>query len=391
MKVAHIADTHLSERPGPSGVTLDEQVAQLEWIGDDAAEQGARAMLHGGDLYDGDNGGRPSTPAERDAAETVISGWASRMPVVIVRGNHDHPRDLRIFERLRTPHPVVIAEIPRVVPLLDGELRVACLPWPRKALLAQWSGATSGLELDEALVAGLRAVLGGLGTGWSADDGCRVLLAHAELGSALLDNGQPLVGRCDVPLSESDLLGVGADAVLLGHVHRHQVVAGPGGRGIVYAGGPRAFRFGEEGPKGYCLVDCGRGQDLEVEHREAPGRLLLTVVGEYCAGTTTMTTDAFRHRPAGAAVRLVYEVDEASRSAAAEAARYACDALLAEGAHSVKLVPNVITTHRVRSCAIVGAKTMEARLRAEWETRGLKPSREAQIVAKLRQVEEETA
>ncbi|MFH1834212.1 MAG: metallophosphoesterase [bacterium] len=396
MMVASIADTHLTETPHPGGYSLEEQVAQLIWIGEDAAKRGALAMLHGGDLFDGANGSRPSTPAERNAAIKVVTAWAEMTQVAIVRGNHDHAGDLLFLGRLRTRHPVVVFDAPATVTMLSGQIQVACLPWPRKAHLATWSGIKSGPDLNAALVAGLRSVLGGLSE-WGPG-AVKVLLAHAELGSAVLDNGQPVIGRCDVALGESDLLGVGADVVLLGHIHRHQVLAD--GR-ICYAGAPRPNKFGEVGPHGYCLVDVEPGGVPSIEHISAPGRKMVTIDAEWigrdltCDGDGIVDVDLFDGIPdmgglSGQSVRLAYEVDESEREIAKVKAEEIRAKLLAAGAHSVKIVPTIKTTQRVRSRAMVAAATSEDRLRAYWESRGASPTREQSIIEKLAEIEEVT-
>ena len=59
MLIAHVADTHLTARTGETGMTLEEQVELLRWIGQDAYEHGAELLVHAGDLFDA-----LSTPAD---------------------------------------------------------------------------------------------------------------------------------------------------------------------------------------------------------------------------------------------------------------------------------------------------------------------------------------
>lgn len=380
MLIATVADTHITERPRPGGYTLEEQIQQLIWIGEEAHDQGAAALLHAGDLFD-----RASTPAERNAAIRVVRCWSEWFPVVIVRGNHDRRGDLWFLGELRTPHEVTVVDRPEVVHLLEGNLKVGCLPWPSRATLAAWMGSTSALEVSNGVVGGINAVLRGLEvqfTEGDIDDAPRVLLAHAELGDAVMDNGQPVAGRCDVPLSATDLLETGADVVLLGHIHLHQTFAD--GR-IAYAGSPRPNTFGEAGPHGFCLVEVDRGDAPYIEHRVAPGRKMITEELDLNGGEHV----AIPRTRAGQAVRITYEVEESERKSAALVAEARRDELLAAGAHSVKLVPTIKTTHRVRSHDMVTATNMEDRLRALWKDAGSAPGREAEIIEKLNQLEQE--
>lgn len=374
MQFMHVADTHIDDRDPHA--TLEEQVRWLVAIGEDARKAGARVVLHGGDVYD-----RTSTPAERRAALEVFTAWSEFSSVIVVKGNHDAPADLHFLGRLRTRHPVVVCEEPGLV-RLPGGVEVACLPWPRRSWLAARLGAASRMDLGQASVAALRDILSGFATGWSAG-ATRVLLAHAELGGASLDNGQPVAARCDVALAESDLLATGADFVALGHIHKSQTLQGR----IRYPGSPRPTAFGQDDdPKGYSLVDVRRGEDPVIEHRLSSARRLITVEGEWFGqelnntGTDIVTLNQLvphgePESVRGTAVRLVYEVPESDQRAAREQAERLRDRWLAEGAHAVKLDPRVTTVHRVRSEEIREARSTRERVEAYWRARDARPDR----------------
>lgn len=380
MLIAHTADSHLSA--SDPHATLEEQVQWLIWIGQDAARAGATVLLHGGDLYEA-----ASTPAERQAAAEVLSCWAELMTVLLVRGNHDRELDLHLLGRLRTRHGVHVLEQPGVV-RLPG-LDVACMPWPRRAQLAALTGATSRLELGQAAAAGLRAILDGFGAGWRTD-AARVLLAHAEIGGALLDSGQPLVAHCDVPLSEVDLLATGADYIALGHIHRSQTLQGR----IRYPGSPRPTAFGQDDdPKGYSLVEVALDKAPPViTHRVSPARRLVTIEAVFDpeSGHLSLDGNAPGAEPPvapGADVRIVFGVREDNRArAAADAQRYE-ERLFEGGVRSVKVDMRIATTHRVRSEEIRTARTTADRVRAWWTTRGGEPARAAHILSKLATLE----
>ncbi len=387
MILAHVADLHLTERRGDSLATLDEQVEWLEWIGDDAKANGAELMLVAGDVFDG-----LSTPAERNAAILLFTEWSKLMPVVIVRGNHDRPTDLNYLSHMRAHNTIYVAESPDVIEV--GGATIACLPWPRKANLVAAMGATSGLAVDAMAAQAMRNILSGFAARFAGDSstGPRILLAHAELGAALTDSGQPLAGKADIELSVGDLVETGADYVALGHIHKHQVL----GERVCYAGSPRQCTFGEEGPKGYCLVDVERGREPRIEHRRGPGRDLVTIEAVWDPEKDSLRPEGgglIEDEPVepGEAIRLMYAVCEDHKCRAAKQADTARERWISSGAHSVKLDARVIATHRVRSEEIREARTNTDRLAALWASRGSKPGRAEQIIGKLSQLESEVA
>jgi exonuclease SbcD len=395
MIIAHVADIHLDERPGPSRESLDEQIERLLWIGQDAQERGAGVMLVAGDLYE-----HTSTVAERTAAVHVLTSWARCMPVVVVYGNHDAVGDLDILARLRvSPHPIWVQERPEVIGPnhhISG-LAVACLPWPRKArLVAQAVDASRDLEATARQQ--MRRILTGFAAQFASTDAARVVLAHAELGSATLDSGQPLTGRADIELSPADLAECNADYVALGHIHKHQVV----GDRICYAGSPRQTTFGQDALKGYCLVDVERGRPPAIEHRKAPGRELHTIEAAWpvdaspaghvgiLVSESDVPVEEEPVRP-GDIYRLTYSVGEDHRQQAAEQADRAKQQWLAAGAHSVKLDPRVTPTYRTRCKAIREARTNGDRVQAWWTSRDGRPPRAAVMLDKLAELETEVA
>lgn len=390
MRLALFADTHIDARD--QHATLDEQVRWLQAMGRQAADAGAQVILHGGDVYDAE-----SSPEEREAADAVLSAWTERAAVVIVRGNHDSRRDVQLLGRLRTRRPIYVLEEPGMV-RFDG-LDVACLPWPRRAVLAAAMGVTSKDELGQAAAARLRQIVSGFAADWRPG-AARVVLAHAELGGASLDSGQPLVAHCDVALSEADLLATGADFVGVGHIHRSQTIAGR----IRYPGSPRATAFGQDDdPKGYSLVEVARGAEPRIEHRVGPARRLVTVEAAWygeVTGAFGESRERINHMlcgdgsspndlaVSGAAMRLVYHVEESERRAGAEAADRIKSAWIAAGARTVKLDPRIETVHRsVRCEAIREAKSTADRVRAYWTSRLQLPARADSILAKLGEIE----
>lgn len=396
MKIAHISDIHLDERRGDSGEGLSESVERLIWIGNDAKEAGAEIMLVAGDTFHN----AKTSAAERNAAIKVYQSWAEHCCVVVVKGNssHDGPGEIAFLSALKTKHEIAVFERPGEYVTTAGDV-IACLPFPEKQWLA--ARVEAGQDVSQVAAQALRSILLGWRAKFEDCPGARILLGHVELGAAIADSGQPMVGRCFIEMSEGDLLDAGADYGALGHIHVHQIL---GDGRLCYSGSVRQVTFGESPPRGYCLVDVERGEKPVIEHRQAPGRELITVeaqwvgtelgpFGESIEEINELWTeggplDKLESVPSGAIVRLKYHVSDSDRKQAAKQAERAMQRWLDAGVHSVKLDPQVKVTYRVRSEAIQKARTNEERLEAWWGDTSNRPKREKQIKDKLRELEQ---
>jgi DNA repair exonuclease SbcCD nuclease subunit len=384
MLIATVADIHLDERHGDSGEGLDEQVERLLWIGENAREAGAETMLVAGDTFHNSK----SSAAERNAAVRVYQAWADLYPVICVKGNnsHDGPGEIAFLSALKADHAIYVFERPgEYVSESRGDI-IACLPFPEKSWLV--SKLDPNQDINQIATQTMRDILLGWKERFKKYRGARLLLGHLELGTAMSDSGQPMTGKCFIEMSESDLLVAEADVFLLGHIHKFQTIQDR----IVYAGSVRQTTHGEDNIKGYILINVERGKPPIIEHRQAPGRELITVEATW--QDTTLETEAgsldnLKAVPEGTIVRLKYHVPDGDRGQAAEQAERAKKRWIEAGAYSVKLDPRVKATYRVRSETIREAKTNEDRLVAWWESRGQRPDREKQIKEKLSELEAE--
>jgi len=392
MILAHVADLHITDRQGPGCLTLDEQVEHLTWIGEDMFD--TDVIVVAGDIFDG-----LSTPRERNAAIEVFTSWASRDSVIVVRGNHDRPEDLSFLRHLDTVHPIKVHDRPGFEETISGDV-IACLPWPRKAQLVAALDGLKATEVDAAAVAGMRAILAGIRARFEQYTGARVILSHAELGAASMDNDQPLTGKCDIDLGAVDLLDTEADYISLGHIHKHQILESK----ICYSGSTHPTAFPAVGQElrdyGYCLVEVERGEAPVIEHRKTPYREMVTIHAEWIGTELTNTGDGIEEinelllhdhldLPVGSAVKLVYEAPSSAREQAREQADRSRDQLLHAGASSVIIEPRITQTHRVRSETIAKAQTNRDRIESLWGARDELPARAPEILTKLQTLESE--
>ena len=376
-----IGDVHLRE-----GAQLDDVEAMLSCAADVADEYQVAATLFAGDLFEG-----KSTPAERE-----VLGWALRRltgedrdlcrPVVIVKGNHDQPRDLAVFEGYSG---VFVKERLGVVGISGVD--VVCLPWPERAFLAAY-----GRTGEAADVAGGAAVVDLLRARKGLLDPRRpfVVLAHLQVLGAISSSAQPLIGGA-IEVAVGDLVDLGAAAVVLGHVHKPQQLA----PGVEYVGSLTVHDHGEELEQkrlGILEVDPETGA-ASWQWLEVPCRRWVTIHAEAPDGETVefhplpdgdeqiMPADCPVDDYAGANVRYRYVCDEEHEALfdhTAIARRFAA-------AHTLKIEPKVERAARVRSADVAAARTTEEKLRAWGMATGTEIT--PALVEKLHNLESEVA
>ncbi len=349
-----LADSHFSGRPG--GKLVECEAIHLE-IADEAAADGATLTVHAGDLAHA-----ASTPDERAAEARVLTRLATFGPVVLVRGNHDTRRDLAIFRRLRTVHPILVAEEPTV--FVVAGVAVACLPWPDIGDLTTAARAAGGTGTAAEIGRAYRASIAALAAQVEREAGelPRVVVSHAMIQGASFTGEQPRDVRCDLAIGVEDLGVIRADAYVVGHIHRGQAWD-LRGTPVIYPGSPYRTDFAELEPKRYLLLDVGDGPAvvtpratsaaqmlcLEATLDAATGVLQAALAPEHGVERAFMLGDA-----RNADVRVRYRFEPTRREEAKRAYGELRDRLLAAGARSVKPDPVPLVGEKVRG-RIVGA------------------------------------
>ncbi len=379
-RLAIIADSHFDEHN-----RFEECIRLHHWIAADLAGRWVDAVVHTGDVYD-----RKSTPLERQAVANWVRHVTEPAPLLILRGNHDAVDDLPLLARLQTRHPVVVEQAAAVH--IVGSVAVAAMAWPRKAALLAATGAASKELGEQAAGEALRAVLRGLGQELSERKGPKFFAAHAMVRGSETSTGQPLVGH-DLEVGLEDLALVGADAYVLGHIHKSQAWD-IGGAPVIYPGSPRRTDFGELEPKGYVIVDVTDSGIVSWEFVEAPATPMFHITDEWGVdGEGAVGWLAGAHgEPASVAeaeIRFRYRVPSDQREAARAAALVWRDRWLAEGAALVKLEEVVIAETRSRTPEVARAVTLPAKLEAFWASKGFAPGdRRDALLGKALELEE---
>lgn len=262
-KIAHLADLHFDVDHLEDSITCFAAAITA------AAERHCDAMILAGDIWDREirvDERSPLMPVVR-----LVRDVANRMPVVIVKGNHDRPGSLAIFSQLQAKHPIIVAESP-ITQYVNG-IVFSCLPYPNKAfLLAQTNGSQDDTDLraNDAL----RGIIAGFAAECArinefADP--HILVYHGNVTGGMIESGQVLLGG-DVMIGAADLEASGADYVALGHLHAWQKL----GTRCYYPGSLYHCNFGETEDKYMNIVNVDRGGH-EVERVKLPSRPRITV------------------------------------------------------------------------------------------------------------------
>jgi exonuclease SbcD len=356
VKIACIADSHFREKD------LDDVVHAHQLFCDDLREvQGVDLIVHAGDLLDG-----RSTPKERLAVADFLREALDFASIVIVRGNHESPEDLRLFERVRGAHEIMVHDRPGVV--MDGpRCQVLALPWfDRQHLEAQLPPGASAERNEQASALAFRMV--GMFRAFTeaakARDAFSVLVAHALVQGSQTPTGQVLCGA-GIEFGWRDLLASGADAVVLGHVHKHQWFGDdPDAFEVFYCGSPRPTDFGDAGDKGWVLLhDVGPSYFRPLKVRKN----LLLESGALLPGTDADITTNLQ-AVHGSNVRLRLRVVEGDPRPDLDRWR---EYLLGAGANRAQVELVVERQARARAPEIVSARGPQEKLRGWASAKGL--------------------
>jgi len=341
-----VGDLHLGagvERYGPS--RLADQAEVWSRVADVALEESCDLVAFAGDGFERR---RYPSQAELVAFDQPLRRLAAAgVPVVAVSGNHDvlapdAPTSLDVFSDVMT-----VATAPQVVKAAG--VSVGCLPWtPISRLVASRNGGDRDALYEEA-AALLHAALRGLRD--EIKDGPAVLLAHWSVSGAVTPTGRDVGLDFGVVLDAAELEAMGWDAVVVGHVHKAQLLnsehdglrdVGP----MFFTGSPLPLNHGEAScDHGVWILDVAEATTARFV--PLPSRLFVTVDLDVTHESDVVQFAAV-HPPifGGEIVRVRYEATEeqARRISPAEIKR----ALLESGASHVTIEPEIVREDRAR-------------------------------------------
>jgi exonuclease SbcD len=386
MRIAHFSDLHygaatLEEADRCFGAAIDRAMAENV----DAAILSGDATDHGLDLHE------PATL--RLLAQ--VRRLAGHCPVLVLQGtfSHEPPGTLSVLRLLGARHPVHVADRIEQVALTreghwhaskhwsfnghadvvpaDAVALVSCIPAINKAVVAAAVGAAEAAqavgEQLALLLAGFapthrKARVKGIPT---------IAVSHGTVYGSLTEHGVPMAGF-DHEFSTGALFSAETQAVMLGHIHRHQrwEQDGPAGRQcIAYAGSIGRFHFGEEGDKGFLLWDVTAEQAACVLI-PTPARRTIDIVFEGRPDLDALREAVVQQNIEGAHVRVRWTVADEDRHAVDRAA---ISQVLA-GAAQIRLEGRIVPILRARAPGISQLGNLADKARRWAELAGVEPT-----------------
>jgi exonuclease SbcD len=320
IRIVHFSDLHLGvENYGrvDSETGLSTRVRdfldRLDEVVTFALDEKVDVAVFSGDAF---RDRHPDPTYQRDFARRIGHLARAGVAVVLVAGNHDLPvmlvkaTSLDIFRALEVHNVYVSArkeEVFRLKLRRKRELQVATFPYPNRArlLLADEQRRRPLREQEELLRAQLTQNLFHMAE--QIDPAVpAILVAHLMVLGADPGSEQRMVLGYEPDVLTSAVANPAYDAVLLGHVHRGQVLRGDSPL-VLYAGSLERVDFGDEGQeKGFHLVEIAEGG-------ERPRRVTHRFVPVNARAFLTLEVDAARGEPMDRALQAIAEAREAGR------------------------------------------------------------------------------
>ncbi|WP_228536298.1 metallophosphoesterase family protein [Noviherbaspirillum malthae] len=355
MQIAHMSDLHYCPE------NLAEADRCFGFAVDDAIRKNADVAIISGDSTD--HRLDAHSPALLALARQ-IKRLADHCPVLMLQGTFSHEPFgmLRMLELIGAKHPIAIADRIGQIGLTDErqwklsdtsdinhnfKLVVTCMPTVNKADLALMVGAeNASAEMGEHLA----ALLGHFHESNSAYRRLgipTVLTSHGTVDGSMNETGVPMAGL-DHEFTAGALFSSGADACMLGHIHKHQAWRRDfdgNHQVIAYPGSIGRFHYGEIGEKHYLLWTVQPGF-ADFDAVVTPSRRMIDIEFMGIPNLDEIATVA--KDCAGAYVRVTYKVDE---EYAKTVDRNAIKQILGSCAE-VKIVGEILSVQRQRCAGI---------------------------------------
>lgn len=309
MRFLHTGDWHLGKSLRQRSRTEEHERALVEILSI-AKGEAVDAVLIGGDTFDAY---MPPPEAERTLYSFLEECCGAGIPVVLIGGNHDHPKRLaalvRLLDRLRI---YVRPEVCRPdmggvieLPARQGSERakIAVLPFvPERRIVTACELMNPTEQWYQEYAGRLQQILGVLTSEFGADT-VNIVLAHVLVHGALVGTGERKLHLGQIYGLTPQALPGNAHYIGLNHLHRPQRVPAPSW--TEYSGSILSLDFGEvDQAKRIVLVDAHPGRPVDV--RSVPvtaGRPLLDVRG------TLADLQARAASLEGAYLRVTLQVD----------------------------------------------------------------------------------
>src|SRR5947208_3021675 len=369
MQVAHFSDLHYA------GATLTEVDRCFRFAVDAAIARGVGCAVISGDSND--HALEVHAPAVEALARN-IRRLADHCPVLMLHGtfSHEPPGALQLFRLLGGRFRVHVADRLQQVALMEdgcwqesqgwrfeqiptsARAVFSCVPTVNKAVVAAAVGATeAAAAVGEQLTMLLRG-FAPINEAARATGVPTIGVSHGTVYGCVTEHGVPMASF-DHEFTTGSLFGAGAQAFLLGHIHKHQSWD-QDGRMIAYAGSIGRLHYGEEGDKGFLIWDVDAGS-VRFELIATPAKRTVEISFDGMPNLEELKEIARTSDVTGAFVRVRWTLPEEDRH---EVDRSAIQDIFGAAAE-VKLEGRVIPITRTRAAGISQEASMAAKI-AVW-------------------------
>jgi DNA repair protein SbcD/Mre11 len=285
MRILHTADWHIG-RTLRGRSRAPEHNAALAEIAQVARAGEVDLAIVAGDVFDAS---APTPEAEEIAYRGLLALAETGARVIVIAGNHDHPRRLAaVRPLLDLGHVTVQSTLARpadggvieVTTRAGTTARLALLPFlsQRTIINADMLMRADAADHVQNYAERYRGIVSALCA--DSDDRCvNIIVAHATVVGARMGGGEREAHTIFDYAVPVQVFPPTVHYVALGHIHRAQRVdaASP----VWYSGAPMQLDFGEaDNQGGVLLIDAEPGIPAKVEHVPiAAGRQLRTLRG----------------------------------------------------------------------------------------------------------------
>lgn len=270
MKILHTADWHIGQFKGPvvDGVNLrlQDTVKCLEYMVEVAQKEKPDIVCISGDIFHQEQIGPVRYSDEMIIATDTITKLADiAKGVIVMRGtpNHDGSGQFRVLDRMfvKTSH-VHIITAPTVLhtPYTD----IACIPGFDKQ---EFRAKFPGLSADEENLAWTKYISDMVFALRAECEKTPILMAHYTVPGCNMESGQTsFFTNFEPVIPREALMAARYEAVLLGHIHRPQIIEGLDN--VFYSGAINAMNFNDEGQdRGFWIHEFNEKGTLVKGHK----------------------------------------------------------------------------------------------------------------------------
>lgn len=286
MKIAHLADIHLSELNGPvkdgQNARMMDTVKCMKYAANKLGEEQPDIILIAGDLFH-----KSKLWADEMLKEiTIASDWLRNLcsiaPTVLMFGtaNHDNMEAFQNIKAMDIPWLTVVTEPDLLrINTKNGDIQIAAVPGMDKGYYRTLFPGMDMEDENKAISEALGNVILGIST--DADTSIPlVLMSHYTVTGCELENGETVFLNSDIVIPTAALAASNYDLVCLGHIHKAQSIPNCS-RPVYYCGPVNAISFNEEGQdKGFWIHEIIKDlayDNVDSRFIKTPSREFVTI------------------------------------------------------------------------------------------------------------------